>query len=117
MAPGTACIACHVSTNAHALGIAGTVYGLPHEADNCIGVAQNIKVVITDSAGQTHDLAVNSSGNFTDTSILGISAPYTAAVVGPGGSRPMIASITNGDCNSCHTAAGASNAPGRIMAP
>jgi predicted CXXCH cytochrome family protein len=24
---------------------------------------------------------------------------------------------TNGDCNSCHTPDGASNAPGRIIAP
>ena len=117
MAPGTACVSCHVSTNAKALGIGGTVYQSPHEADECIGVSQNIKVVITDSAGQTHDLAVNSSGNFSDMSVIAISSPYTAAVVGPGGSRPMIAKITNGDCNSCHTAAGASNAPGRIMAP
>ena len=31
--------------------------------------------------------------------------------------RAMVGTVTNGDCNSCHTAAGANAAPGRILAP
>jgi predicted CXXCH cytochrome family protein len=29
----------------------------------------------------------------------------------------MVGTVTSGDCNGCHTAAGAQNAPGRILAP
>jgi predicted CXXCH cytochrome family protein len=29
----------------------------------------------------------------------------------------MVGKVTSGDCNSCHTTAGANGAPGRILVP
>lgn len=117
MAPGTTCIACHAATGAGALDIAGTVYTNLDEANLCLGVASSLQVVITDAQGTAHTLAVNSSGNFYDSTLGGIPTPYTAKVVGPNGSVPMMTSQTSGDCNSCHTSAGTQGAAGRIVGP
>jgi hypothetical protein len=116
MAPGSACITCHAATNAGTLHVAGTVYTAAHEPDGCLGVP-DAKVVITDAQGAQHTLDVNSSGNFVDGTLLGFSTPMQVTVTRNGQSRPMIGPVTNGDCNSCHNAAGANSAPGRIMAP
>jgi hypothetical protein len=43
--------------------------------------------------------------------------PYTARVKANGKVNAMAAAQTNGDCNSCHTAAGAEGAPGRVLFP
>ena len=42
---------------------------------------------------------------------------HLAKVVTAGGSVAMIAPQTNGDCNACHSAAGAEGAAGRIVGP
>jgi hypothetical protein len=63
---------------------------------------------------------VNAAGNFWHSDLLGFAAipkPYTAKVVAGGKVREMVAPQTDGDCNKCHTEAGTSSAPGRIMAP
>ena len=43
--------------------------------------------------------------------------PIKAKVVANGKERAMKDAVPSGDCNSCHTVKGDSNAPGRIVAP
>ena len=116
MAPGTACVACHLAIG-KPLYLAGTVYPTYHEPDLCLGVT-DVQVEIVDSMGATHTLPVNSSGNFLDQDIFSLwPSPWTVAVTRGAARRAMVGTVTNGDCNSCHTAAGANAAPGRILAP
>jgi hypothetical protein len=117
MHPGVACIACHSkSSEPPQFAAAGTVYPTGHEPDNCNSVlAAPATVVIVDATKKVFNLTVNSVGNF---SVPGtIAKPYTAKIVYEGRERIMTASQTNGDCNSCHTQAGASLAPGRLLLP
>ncbi len=117
MAPGTACVSCHVTTNAAKLNVAGTLYSKSNEPDLCLGIPSGAQIVITDAKGTDHTLAINAAGNFYDTSFFGLSMPYKAKVVTSAGSVAMIGAQTNGDCNACHTAAGAQGAAGRIVGP
>jgi hypothetical protein len=117
MAPGLACVSCHVATGAGKLNFAGTVFPTLHEPDNCIGASAGLQVIITDAQGSDHPLGVNSSGNFYDNSLLGFSTPYKARVVGAAGTVAMVSTQTSGDCNSCHSAAGSQGAAGRIVGP
>jgi hypothetical protein len=119
MNPGTACIACHARSGGEAPGfsIAGTVYPTAHEPDLCYGAASSsgAQVVITGADGRTLTLAPNVAGNFY--SGMAVALPFRAKVVTAAGERAMVAAQTSGDCNSCHTQAGANAAPGRIMLP
>jgi hypothetical protein len=117
MAPGTACLTCHLATNGGFLYIAGTVYRDYHEPDLCLGVG-GVQVKIEDATGGVHLLDVDSSGNFLDNSVTALyPTPWSVAVVSGSQSRPMVGTVTSGDCNACHTASGAQNAPGRTIAP
>ena len=117
MNPGTACIQCHDSGNeAPRFSIAGTVYPTVHEPDLCNGSsAAGVQIVITGADGRTLTLSLNSAGNFF--SQIAVALPYQAAVITAAGERAMTARQTSGDCNGCHTQAGANGAPGRIMVP
>lgn len=114
MRPGESCLSCHTTFT-----IAGTVYPTAHEPDDCYGSRStgNLTVVITDANGTTTSIPVNGVGNFFATAA--VAAPYQAKVVDStaGTERDMTVSQTVGDCNSCHTALGANNAPGRIVVP
>jgi cytochrome c553 len=116
MHPGVACIACHATEKAApAFTIAGTVYPSAHEPNDCNGLNGGAQVIVTDAAGKTLTLPVNSVGNFY--SVSPITTPFRAKVVANGKERAMAATQTVGDCNSCHTEAGTSSAPGRILTP
>ncbi|AKU93667.1 hypothetical protein AKJ09_00331 [Labilithrix luteola] len=119
MHPGRACITCHkTQRNAPSFSIAGTVFPSAHEPDDCNGTNGTkpaVTVTITDANGKTYDLQVNGVGNFY--SQASIATPFHAKVTSNGQTREMTAAQTSGDCNSCHTEAGANGAPGRIMAP
>ena len=117
MAPGQACISCHSQGEGPRYTFAGTVYPTAHEPDDCLGVngSSTVQVVITGADGTIHTLPVNRAGNFTLRTR--IATPYTAKVVSNGKERLMATPQTNGDCNSCHTEAGANKAPGRVMTP
>lgn len=119
MNPGRACNACHLNNLGEAplLAIGGTVYPTGHEPDACLGSAAAgvATVEVTDAAGRVHTLSVNSSGNFSYEGSL--PTPYTAVVKYQGRVRAMVAAQTSGDCNSCHTQAGANGAPGRVTLP
>ena len=71
--------------------------------------------MITGADGRMLTLAPNGAGNFY--SERAVAGPYRAKVVTAAGERAMTAQQTSGDCNSCHTPAGANGAPGRIMLP
>lgn len=115
MHPGAACIACHSSRFfAPRLTIAGTVYPSAHEPDDCSGIG-GATIEITDASGAVITLAARSSGNFSTN--VAYAAPYTARVLHDGRERVMATPQTSGDCNSCHTLAGANGAPGRILLP
>ena len=119
MRPGDTCINCHItqkkcSKTACKFTIAGTVYPSAHEPNNCNGITGST-VVVTDANGTTVNLATNSVGTFTSTAAL--VAPFTVKVTNGSKTRVMVGKAPNGDCNSCHTATGTQNAPGRIMAP
>jgi mono/diheme cytochrome c family protein len=117
MRPGEACNACHQVMGGPNLRIAGTVYSTLHEPNDCDGKGPPpaLTVIVTDKNGKTTSLPVNAAGNFfTQSKIL---APYKAKVTDGVTTRTMNGSVTAGDCNSCHTVAGANGAPGRIMAP
>jgi hypothetical protein len=119
MTPGQACIACHTKSGGEAplFALGGTVFPTAHEPDDCNGgaVATMSQVVIKGADGKIITLTPNAAGNFYYSGAL--AKPYTAKVTSMGRERAMIAAQTSGDCNSCHTLAGAMMAPGRIMLP
>jgi hypothetical protein len=115
MNPGQDCIGCHASSGeGPSFSVAGSVYGRAGEANNCFG-AKGATVQITDSAGKVITLTSNDAGNFYTSE--GFTPPYTAKVIFEGQERAMIAAQMSGACNSCHSAAGANNAPGRVLLP
>ncbi len=118
MNPGMACIQCHVAGDeGPRFSIAGTVYPTLHEPDLCDGAppSSGAQVIITGADGRMLTLAPNAAGNFYSEGA--VAAPYRAKVVTAAGERAMTAQQTSGDCNSCHSLAGAEGAPGRIMLP
>jgi hypothetical protein len=121
MNPGMACNNCHAQVGGidapPIYAIAGTVYPTAHEPDLCYGASSSsgAQVVITGADGRTLTLTPNATGNFY--SEAGVALPFSAKVVTAAGTRAMVATQTSGDCNSCHTQAGANMAPGRIMLP
>jgi hypothetical protein len=115
MHPGRACISCHTTNNGPAFGVGGTVFPTGHEPDDCDGVSTGVTVIITDATGKSTTLVPNSAGNFYSRSTF--TKPIHAKVVRNGVERVMNDSQENGDCNFCHTQAGANGAPGRIVEP
>ena len=108
-----ACINCHTTQRAPTLGIAGTVYGALHEGDDCYG-SPGVSVVITGADGRVTTLTTNESGNFSLRSRGTIALPFRAKIVSGSQERVMATPQMNGDCSSCHSAAGAEGAAGRI---
>ncbi|MEO6420994.1 MAG: hypothetical protein ABIP39_16400 [Polyangiaceae bacterium] len=116
MQPGGACLTCHSMRGGPSYAIAGTVYPTAHEPTECNGVnIANLKVVVTDKNGIVTTVPVNAVGNYFSTAA--IAAPFHVKVTDGTRTRSMAGALTAGDCNSCHTEAGANGAPGRIMAP
>jgi cytochrome c553 len=121
MAPGQACITCHRAEGEGPLfPLAGTLYPTGHEPDDCNGVngaLAGARIVVTGANGGVVTLTPNAAGNFYATT-QPISFPYKVKVVNAlGEERVMLTATSNGDCNACHTQAGASGAPGRVTVP
>lgn len=120
MDPGRACVGCHNrggGEDAPRLTTGGTVMGGPHDKDQCVGVAGAV-VELTGANGQVKKLTTNSTGNFYLRSEDGsIATPFFAKITYQGRVIRMINPQSNLDCGSCHTALGASGAPGRTIAP
>jgi hypothetical protein len=118
MRPGEACIACHARGEGPPFNLAGTVFPTAHEPNDCNGTGGSLagaKVVVTDKNGSIITMTPDSVGNFSYQGAL--VTPFTAKVVQNGQERIMVTPQTSGDCNSCHTQAGMSSAPGRIIVP
>jgi mono/diheme cytochrome c family protein len=117
MNPGLACINCHTSMQPREKFTAGgTVFTDLHTEDLCNGGSKSGGTVeIIGDDGVVTTLSVNSAGNFY--TFANIKLPYTARVTYMGNVRSMTTAQAVGDCNSCHTAQGASGAPGRIIWP
>jgi hypothetical protein len=119
MEPGGTCIGCHASADGPTFAIAGTVMSALHDDTNCSGVA-NVTVAITGADGMRVEIASNANGNFFLERWPGTKLfPYMAEVSRGGVAGKMLTPRQQGegDCNSCHSATGASAAPGRIVAP
>jgi hypothetical protein len=118
MRPGEACISCHSSEpEAPQFVVAGTVYPGIDEPNGCVGSGSTgAVVVVTDASGVEHKATVNSGGNFY-LSGAALTQPIHVRVEANGQTSEMASAPPNGDCNSCHTAAGANGAPGRILMP
>jgi cytochrome c5 len=122
MHPGVACNACHSVMGGPNLSIAGTVYKALHDVNDCNGAAPppTVIVTITDSKGKVVNATVNAAGNFDIPRQNGpqrLTAPYSAKVSDGVKTRVMVGKVTSGDCNSCHSMAGANGAPGRVLVP
>ena len=128
MAAGQTCIACHTYTNAGGDGMeapsfafAGTVYETAHEPDGCAGGpvgagSDRAEVEVTSATGQRYVAPVSAGGNFMLEGAA-LLFPIKAAIRFQGRTRQMLQAQLTGDCNQCHTIAGGSGAPGRIMLP
>lgn len=132
MNPGQACNTCHArDPEAPVTTVAGTVYYLDHETNNCNGYTGSASggptgrayVEVVDATGATIRLAVNTAGNFYTERVIEFPL-RTARVIGPTGLiNEMGSEVPDGDCNSCHTQAGTTTvsggdpAPGRIIVP
>jgi hypothetical protein len=118
MEPGGDCIGCHASGEGPGFVIAGTVMNALHDDTNCAGVA-GVTVRVTGADGLFVEMVTNEVGNFYLGPPTAIAFPYTAEVSRGGVTVPMLTPRASGetDCAGCHTAAGTSLAPGRIVAP
>lgn len=130
MHPGLPCIDCHANPGKYGvedmgpgMWIGGTVYPTAHEFDECFGVngtQEAVTVEVTDANGQVVTLQTGVSGDFYLRKGVGVPPivfPITARVLKGGQYRAMSKAVNTGDCNSCHTLKGTSDAPGRIMSP
>jgi hypothetical protein len=119
MHPGAGCIGCHQQTDKGPdMLFGGTVYPTHHEPLDCRGVP-DVVVEVIDGDGTVHAATTNASGNFLtlrdeDKPLV---TPITARVMYEGRVREMLNPVESGDCNACHTEAGGSGAPGRILLP
>lgn len=114
MSPGRDCISCHASGEGPDYTIAGTVMGAYDDIDDCNGVT-DVTVTLTDADGVVTTLTTNAAGNFFSTAELVM--PYTVELSAGGQTRAMSTAQSDGNCATCHTADGANDAPGRILAP
>lgn len=119
MYPGRPCVGCHErSAGAPKLAVAGTVYPSAREPDDCAGTSEPADVEIVDAAGRVLVLPVRSNGSFYKLAAgEPLAMPLRARVVRGGRSRTMNNMRATGDCNGCHTQAGAEGAPGRVVLP
>jgi hypothetical protein len=129
MRPGVACVACHVDSNATSgksdapvFLVAGTVYPSLHEPDFCEGTsAAGAEVVVTDALARTLVAPVNDAGNFflvhPDDDPAPLLPPFEARIRFHDREQVVVHESADGDCNRCHSAAGAEDAPGRITLP
>ena len=116
MKPGGNCIECHAGNGGPDYTFAGTVMAGYNDADDCRGVP-NVQVEILDVNGNLAlTMTANAAGNFSSNSTA-VELPYSARVRIGDRVREMTTQTYNGDCNSCHTTAGADLAPGRVVLP
>ncbi len=107
--PGSVCGSCHSTFT-----MSGTVYAKPNEPTGCFGVdgpaSRNfIQMTMTNHNGGS--IRVNAAGNFWTTDPIVF--PVTVGVSWTDGGIYMKATVSRGDCNTCHAPTDA----GRILPP
>lgn len=123
MMPGSACLDCHRNPTAPTLlklTAAGTIYPALSDPDDCNGIdgtMVGIAVAFMDESNLeiVPRLAVNRAGNFVGSRAL--PARFRTKIIFQGQEFPMKGVVTDGNCNACHTAKGASGASGRLTQP
>jgi hypothetical protein len=119
--PGLPCPECEPADAGLLAPLAGTVFAAGKVPDGCLPPASvdmtKASVQITDANGQPYTIPVGADGNFRSDPSQKIVFPFTAQITYMGKTRPMLYDQPTGDCNFCHTAAGAHWAPGRITLP
>ena len=118
MHPGGDCIDCHSERGeGPSFAFAGTVYTDYDEEYDCNGV-EGAEVEVTDAEGSTWTMTTNAAGNFfTYSRDADPVMPITAVVRVGDAEHAMNTPQNDGDCASCHTAAGSGGAPGRVVVP
>jgi hypothetical protein len=111
---------CHGPASTLPFTMAGTVYSPAgqNDDDNCAGIdGTSAAIAVFDELGGelVPRLQVNQFGNFYTQTALPPS--YRINVIFQGRVATMQTSVTNGDCNSCHSADGRMGAKGRITTP
>jgi cytochrome c553 len=113
MHPGGDCIGCHTDNGeGPPFTAAGTVMGAANDDTNCNGIAGATVELLDKNGTVAATMTTNAAGNFFTKSP--IPSPFTAKVSLNGKTVEMTTPQTSGACASCHTAAGANGAPGRI---
>jgi hypothetical protein len=126
MNPGVPCWGaggCHTPSSKTVLTAAGTLYPLngPHDENNCNGVDSTMNgaaIAIFDpdtGAEIAPRLPINPAGNFFTSRAM--PASYNVRVFYSGKIIDMVARVTDGNCNYCHSADGIVGAAGRILPP
>ena len=122
MTPGAPCMAsgCHTSSSPTPMTMAGTVYALAglRDDNDCNGVdGSGMAIAVMDDMGMGMEIfpriQVNSVGNFFTSRTL--PASFRVKLIAMGREAVMQTSVTDGNCNSCHTARGNMGALGRIF--
>lgn len=118
MHPGGDCIGCHTENGeGPRFLLAGTVMNSYKDDTDCNGIA-GVQVEITDANNQVFTMTTNKAGNFYLPFAMGpVALPFKAKLSHDGRERAMMTPQSVGACATCHTAAGANGAPGRILAP
>ncbi|HMI89438.1 MAG TPA: hypothetical protein VK550_35430 [Polyangiaceae bacterium] len=120
MAPGRACLAsgCHTPNSKVPFTLAGTIYPAKgeHDDQDCNGLdGVGVAVVPMDDMGvELGRIQVNSVGNFSSNNKM-LPPSYKVKVIRGGVDYVMKATVTNGDCNYCHTPEDYMGAKGRIV--
>lgn len=125
MRPGEACNACHKKEREKTFALAGTIYPTGHEPNDCVGVTDgSVVVVVTDGTGKETKIPASprNNGNFVLERATFTKPVHVRVESADGSKKRIMAAELNlaggdGDCNTCHTEAGANKAPGRIAAP
>lgn len=116
MEPGGDCVGCHAQGGgAPELLIGGTVMAALHDDTNCAGIA-GVTVRLTGADGNVLEMTTNGTGNFFKLkSEATLALPFHAEISRAGKTSKMLTAQSDTNCMSCHTAAGAKLAIGRIV--
>lgn len=118
MHPGGDCIDCHEQEDeGPSFTFAGTVHLAYDDETDCRGVPDVLVELIGPDDEVFYSNETNSAGSFSTSTTLTGHTPYTARLTYAGRTRTMTTPQTDGACNSCHSAEGSNDAPGRIVVP
>lgn len=119
MHPGGNCIECHTSRGeGPRFTFAGTVMGGLDDETDCRGVPGVTVEIIDANEAVAVTMTTNVAGNFySEVPLASVALPYTVRLEYEGRERFMGTPQSDGNCMTCHSAAGTGGAPGRILLP